>query len=115
MWRIEVKHGALFPFDEPGAIGLLFGIDLDDGERITVVVDPEWLRLLLAAIDGGADVRHMEIPEDVMLPIAGRGWDDDWGEMERTEMTHMHWLFREVEFDWQRMRSAVDVLTGFRQ
>jgi len=40
MWSIEVKHGGLYPSDRPEALGLLFAIDLDDGERVTVVADP---------------------------------------------------------------------------
>lgn len=115
MWSIEVKHGALYPADEPGALGLLFGIDEDDGERIAVVVDPEWLRMLMAAIDAGHDMGRLEIPEGVMLPIAASGWDDEWGDEERTEMDHMVWLFREAGHEWGRLRAAVDALTGFRQ
>ena len=115
MWSIEVKHGLLFPADEPGAIGVLLGIDRDDGERISVVVDPEWLRTLLAAIASGADMGCLDIPDRVMLPIAGRGWDGDWTAAERDEMGHMHWLFLQAECDWARLRAAVDVLTGFRQ
>ena len=115
MWSIEVKHGLMFPADEPGAIGVLLGIDRDDGERISVVVDPEWLRTLLAAIASGADMGRLDIPDRVMLPIAGRGWDDDWTAAERDEIGHMRWLFLQAECDWARLRAAVDVLTGFRQ
>lgn len=73
MWSIEWTHGGLYPSDEPAALGPLFAIDLDDGERVTVVADPEWLRTLMEAIDNGVDMGSLEIPEDVMLPIAGRG------------------------------------------
>lgn len=113
MWSIEIKHGALWPADEPGAIGLLFGIDEDDGERIAVVTDPEWLRMLMEAIDGGADMGRLDIPREVMLPIAARGWDDDWGDEERAEMDHMVWLFKQADFEWGRFRAAVDAVTGY--
>jgi len=112
---IEVKHGGLYPSDEPAALGLLFAIDRDDGERVTVVADPEWLRTLMEAIDNGFDMGSLEIPEDVMLPIAGRGWEEDWGDEERTQMGHMLWLFGEAGHDWTRLRAAVDALTGLRQ
>ena len=114
MWNIEVKHGLLYPTDEPGALGLLLAIDEDD-ERVAVVADPEWLRMLLKGIEDGADMGLLEIPEGVMLPIAGRGWEEDWGDEERAQMDHMLWLFRESGHDWARMRGAIDVLTEFRQ
>jgi hypothetical protein len=76
MHDVEAKNGALYPQDEPGAIGLLFAVDLEDGDRVTVVVDPEWLRTLLSGIDAGADLGCLKVPEEVMLPTAnGMGWD----------------------------------------
>ena len=113
MWSIEIKHGALWPEDRPGALGLLFGIDDDDGDRIAVVTDPDWLRMLLEAMESGADMARLPVPPEVMLPIAARGWDDDWGDEERAEMDHMLWLFTQAEHDWGRFRAAVDAVTGF--
>jgi len=114
MWNIEVKHGLLYPTDEPGALGLLLAIDEDD-ERVAVVADPEWLRMLMKAIEDGADMGLLEIPEGVMLPIAATGWAEEWDDAGRAEMDHMLWLFRESGHDWARTRQAIDVLTGFRQ
>ena len=113
VWSIEIKHGALWPEDRPGALGLLFGIDDDDGERIAVVTDPDWLRMLLGAMDAGADMARLPVPREVMLPIAATGWDDDWGVEERAEMDHMLWLFTQAEHDWVRFRAAVDAVTGY--
>jgi hypothetical protein len=113
--NVEVRHGALYPDDEPGAIGLLFAVDLDDGERVTVVVDPEWLRTLLSGIGAGADLGWLKVPEEVMLPIAAGGWDDDWDHTGRAEMDRMGWLFNEAGRDWARLRQAVDVLTGLEE
>lgn len=115
MWEIEVKHGALFPQDERGALGLLFGVDSDDGERVTLVVDPEWLRMLLEGIENGHELGRLPVPPEVSLPIAARGWDDDWEDDERQEMGHMHWLFREAGWDWELLKKVVDVLQGFEE
>ena len=52
MWSIEETQGALYPTDEPGALGLLFAIDLNDGERVTAVADPEWMRTAVDALTG---------------------------------------------------------------
>ena len=113
MWSIEIKHGTLWPDDRPGALGLLFGIDDDDGDRIAVVTAPDWLRMLLEAMESGADMARLPVPPEVMLPIAARGWDDDWGDEERAEMDHMLWLFTQAEHDWGRFRAAVDAVTGY--
>ena len=112
MWQIEVMHGSFFPSDERGALGLLFGVDTDDGERVTLVVDPEWLRTLLAGIDNGHDMGRMQVPASVSLPIALQGWDDDWDDDERDEAHHMHWLFRAAGWDWPLLRKVVDLLEG---
>ncbi len=48
MWNVEVMHGSFYPEDEAGALGLLFGVDSDDEERVTLVVDPEWLRMTIS-------------------------------------------------------------------
>ena len=137
---LSIAEGALQPWNVSGsnfyeqlmlAVAERFDVDVDrpwgeleqtqrdlflegtDGERVTVVADPEWLRTLMEAIDNGFDMGSLEIPEDVMLPIAGRGWEEDWGDEERTQMGHMLWLFGEAGHDWTRLRAAVDALTGF--
>ena len=115
MWQIEVKHGSLYPRDEHGALGMLLGVDTDDGERVTLIVDPEWLRMLIDGIENGHDMGLMEVPASVSLPIALRGWDDDWDDDERAEAGHMHWLFRTAGCDWPLLKRVVDLLEGFEQ
>jgi hypothetical protein len=112
MWQIEVMHGSFFPSDERGALGLLFGVDSDDESRVALIVDPEWLRTLLAGIDNGHDMGRMQVPASVSLPIALQGWDDDWDEGEQEEIDHMHWLFRSAGWDWPLLRKVVDLLEG---
>lgn len=112
MWNVEVMHGSFYPEDQAGALGLLFGVDSDDEERVTLVVDPEWLRMLMDGIDNGHDMGLMAVPPSVSLPIALQGWDDDWDDGEREEVNHMHWLFRSAGWDWPLMRKVVDMLEG---
>ena len=47
MWLVEVMHGSFYPRDERGALGVLLGVDSDDKQRVALVVDPEWLRMLM--------------------------------------------------------------------
>ncbi len=108
-------HGSLFPQDEHGALGLLFGVDSDDGERVTLVVDPEWLRMLIDGIDNGHEMGLMAVPPSVSLPIALQGWDGDWDDGEREEAEHMHWLFRTAGYDWLLLKKVVDLLEGFEE
>jgi hypothetical protein len=112
MWHIEVVHGSFYPDDEPGALGVLFGVDSDDESRVALIVDPEWLRTLLAGIENGHDMGRMQVPPSVSLPVALQGWDDDWDEGEHEEIDHMHWLFRSAGWDWPLLRKVVDLLEG---
>lgn len=111
-----MKHGTLFPADQPGALGLLFGVSTEDAcDRMTLVVDPEWLRTLLAGIADGHDLGRMPVPASVSLPIAVQGWDDDWDGEEHEELGHMHWLFRQAGWDWPLLARVVDLLEGFEE
>jgi hypothetical protein len=112
VWQIEVKHGSFYPRGERGALGLLLGVDTDDGERVTLVVDPEWLRMLIDGIDNGHDIGLMEVPASVSLPIALQGWDEECDDGERDEAGHVHWLFRSAGWDWPLLRKVVDLLEG---
>ncbi len=107
-------HGALYPENDPGALGLLFGVT-DDGERIALVVDPAWLEMLIEAIDAGHDVRHLDLPDNVMLPIGSRGWAEDWTHADRREINDILRMFRAARCDWACLRRAVDELTGFQE
>jgi hypothetical protein len=115
VWQIEVMHGSFFPDDEPGALGMVFGIDNDDDQRVTLIVDPEWLRMLIDGIENGHDVGLVEVPASVSLPIALQGWDEEWGDEELAEAGHMHWLFRTAGWDWPLLKRVIDLLEGFEQ
>ncbi len=114
MESIEVVHGALYPEDDPEALGLLFGI-ADDGERIALVVNPSWLEMLIEALDAGHDVGRLDISEDVLLPIGSRGWAEDWTHADRREIHDILRMFRAAGCDWARLRKAIDELTGFQE
>jgi hypothetical protein len=115
MWQIEVKHGSFCPRDECSALGLLLGVDTDDGERVTLMVDPEWLRILIGGIDNGHDMGLMEVPASVSLPIALQGWNEEWDDGERQEAGHMHWLFRAAGWEWPLLKEVVDLLEGLEE
>jgi hypothetical protein len=114
MTSIEIVHGAPYPENDPQALGLLFGIT-DDGERIALVVDPAWLEMLIEAINTGHDVRYLDIPENVMLPIGARGWAEDWTHADRREIDDILRMFRAAGCDWTSLRKAVDEITGFQE
>lgn len=115
MWRIEVMHGTFYPRDERGALGLLFGVDTDDDRRVTLVVDPEWLRTLIAGIDNGHDMGRMSIPSSVSLPVALGGWDDAWDKTDRAQAAHLHWLFHSAGWDWPLFKRVIDLLEGLEE
>ena len=112
MWHVEVMHGSFYPRDERGALGVLLGVDSDDDQRVALVVDPEWLRMLMDGIDNGHEMGRLEVPASVSLPIALQGWDDDWDDDERAEIDHVHWLYRSAGWDWPLLKKVVDLLEG---
>ncbi len=110
MRHIEVMHGGLFPGDEHGALGLLYGADRDGGDRVTLVADPDWVRMLLAGIGNGHDLGGIAVPQAVSLPLAAQGWDDEWDDEEAGELRHLHWLYRRVGGDWPRLMRVVALM-----
>lgn len=87
-------------------------MDADDDKRVALIVDPDWLRMLLAGIDNGHEIGRIEVPASVGLPIAPQGWDDDWDGGEHHEAQHMHWLYRSARWDWPLPKKVVDLLEG---
>lgn len=102
-----VRSMVLFPSDEdPGALGLLLAED-GEGARLSVVVDPEWVRTALAGVDAGANLALMEVPEEARLPIAASGWPEDWDDQDQAQVFEMSERLKAAA-SWARLRQELD-------
>lgn len=61
--------------DEDGPLGLLLCEDAE-GNRLTVVVEGGWLRLL--ELDARVLEAGLDMPDEARFPVEASGWPDDW-------------------------------------
>ena len=72
--------------DAEHRMGVLMVVD-DDGERLTLLCDPEWLDLW-RTLDPVAR-REVGMPDAAMLPALFPGWPDEWSEGAASYVTHL--------------------------
>lgn len=62
----------------PHAVGLLFCEVQPEGYRITVAVEPDYLRMFVAGVEAGADLSGLDMSAAPVIPHALPDWPDEW-------------------------------------
>jgi hypothetical protein len=74
--------------NDPEGLGLLLVTDAN-GIRLSLIADPDWVRTALVGMGAGADLRLLEVPDQVTLPIAAAGWPEDWAPADQIQVEEM--------------------------